>query len=122
MDGGTVRPDGRAQKRGQAGGIGRGIVFPGDEGVFKGYPAPRNPEYAYQLYRMAANLGNREASANMQRLAFKEGIRASSRSSTPVRTRIDNATLHLIRALPVTEETRDRLRYWLLLENHSSNS
>ena len=88
----------------------------------KGYPAPRNPEYAYQLYRMAANLGNREASANMQRLAFKEGIRASSRSSTPVRTRIDNATLHLIRALPVTEETRDRLRYWLLLENHSSNS
>ena len=88
----------------------------------KGYPAPRNPEYAYQLYRMAANLGNREASANMQRLAFKEGIRASSLSSTPIRTRVDNATLHLIRALPVTEETRDRLRYWLLLEKTSSDS
>ncbi len=87
----------------------------------KGYPAPRNPESAYKLYRMAANLGNREASANMQRLAFKEGIRASSRSSTPVRKRIDNATLHLIHALPVTEETRERLRYWLLMDYESRN-
>lgn len=88
----------------------------------QGYPTPRDPENAYQLYRMAANLGNREASANMQRLAFKEGIRASSRSSTPIRKRIDHATLHLIHALPVTEETRDRLRYWLLLNNETQAS
>ena len=80
----------------------------------KGYPPPRNPENAYKLYRMAANLGNREASANMQRLAFKEGIRASHRSATPIRKRIDNATQHLILALPVSDDTRERLRYWLL--------
>ena len=80
----------------------------------KGVPTPRDPESAYKLYRLAANLGNREASANMQRLAFKEGIRASHLSSTPIRKRIDNATLHLIYALPVTEESRERLRRWLL--------
>lgn len=81
----------------------------------KGYPTPRNPENALRLYRKAANLGNREASANMQRLAFKEGIRAQHISSTPNETRIDNATLHIIQALPVSEYTRDRLKGWLLL-------
>lgn len=81
----------------------------------KGYPTPRNPENALRLYRKAANLGNREASANMQRLAFKEGIRASHQSATPPRKRIDNATLHMIQALPLEEPTRERLRAWLLL-------
>ena len=81
----------------------------------KGYPTPRDPETALRLYRKAAYLGNKEASANMQRLSFKEGIRASNLSSTPPRKRIDNATQHLINALPVTEETRERLRAWLLL-------
>lgn len=80
----------------------------------KGYPTPRDPETALKLYRKAANLGNRQASANMQRLAFKEGIRANSRSSTPASRRIDNATRHIIRALPVTEDTRLRLGDWLL--------
>lgn len=81
----------------------------------KGYPTPRDPETALRLYRKAAYLGNKEASANMQRLAFKEGIRASNLSSTPPRKRIDNATQHLINALPLTEATRERLRAWLLL-------
>ena len=30
-------------------------------------------------------------------------------------TRIDNATLHIIHALPVSEHARDRLKGWLLL-------
>ena len=81
----------------------------------KGYPTPRDPETALRLYRKAAHLGNRQASANMQRLAFKEGIRASSLSSTPAAERIDNATLRIIQALPVTEDTRERLRDWLKL-------
>ncbi len=84
-----------------------------------GYPTPRNYENAYHLYRKAANLGNKEASANMQRLAFKEGIRASLKSTTPYNTRIDNASLRIIQALPVAEETRERLRAWLLFSpNH----
>lgn len=81
----------------------------------KGYPTPRDPENALRLYRKAANLGNREASANMQRLSFKEGIRAQHLSTTPNETRIDNATMRIIRALPVSEHTRDRLKGWLLL-------
>lgn len=81
----------------------------------KGYPTPRDPENALRLYRKAANLGNREASANMQRLSFKEGIRAQQHSATPNETRIDNATLHIIRALPVSEYTKERLKGWLLL-------
>ena len=81
----------------------------------KGYPTPRDAESALRLYRKAANLGNREASANMQRLSFKEGIRAQHISSTPNETRIDNATLRIIRALPISEYAQDRLRGWLLL-------
>ena len=76
----------------------------------KGYPTPRDAESALRLYRKAANLGNREASANMQRLSFKEGIRAQHISSTPNETRIDNATLRIIRALPISEYAQDRLR------------
>ncbi len=81
----------------------------------KGYPTPRDPEKALRLYRKAAYLGNKEASANMQRLAFKEGVRAQHISTTPTQTRIDNATQHIIQALPVSEYAQDRLRGWLLL-------
>lgn len=88
----------------------------------KGYPTPRDPETALRLYRKAANLGNREASANMQRLAFKEGIRASSRSTTPAAQRIDNATRRVLEALPVTEESRLRLADWLLLTPNPEES
>lgn len=80
-----------------------------------GYPTPRNAENALRLYRKAATLGNREASANMQRLAFKEGIRARTLSSTPPRKRIDNAMHRIIHALPVSEYTQERLLDWLTL-------
>ena len=80
----------------------------------KGYPTPRDSEKALRLYRKAALLGNREASANMQRLAFKEGARAQNISTTPTRTRINNATMHIIQALPVSEYAQDRLKGWLL--------
>lgn len=80
-----------------------------------GYPTPRNAENALRLYRKAATLGNREASANMQRLAFKEGVRARHMSSTPAARRIDNATYRIIRALPVSEYTQERLREILTL-------
>lgn len=88
----------------------------------KGYPTPRDPETALRLYRKAANLGNREASANMQRLAFKEGIRANSRSATPAAQRIDNATRRVLNALPVTEESRLRLGDWLLITPNPEES
>lgn len=88
----------------------------------KGYPTPRNYENAYRLYRKAANLGNKEASANMQRLAFKEGIRASNKSYTPYNKRIDNATGRILQALPVSADTRDRLRAWLLITSDSEDS
>ena len=88
----------------------------------KGYPTPRDPESAYRLYRKAANLGNKEASANMQRLAFKEGIRASHISSTPIRKRIDNATLRLIHALPVPPRVRGRLVLMLTRQSPSHES
>lgn len=88
----------------------------------KGYPTPRNAETALRLYRKAANLGNREASANMQRLAFKEGVRAQHISSTPHRQRIGNATLHIIEALPVSKYTRDRLKGWLHLTPDNEES
>ena len=80
-----------------------------------GYPTPRDYETALRLYRKAANLGNREASANMQRLAFKEGIRAQHLSDTPVRKRIDNATLRIIQALPVSRYAQERMQSWLTL-------
>lgn len=88
----------------------------------KGYPTPRDPVIAYRLYRKAANLGNKEASANMQRLAFKEGIRASHISSTPIRKRIDNATLRLIHALPVPPRVRGRLVLMLTRQSPSHES
>lgn len=88
----------------------------------KGYPTPRDPEIAYRLYRKAANLGNKEASANMQRLAFKEGIRASHISSTPIRKRIDNATLHLIQALPAPPKVLERLIHMLTRQSPSHES
>lgn len=87
-----------------------------------GYPTPRDYETAYRLYRKAADLGNKEASANMQRLAFKEGIRASNTSRTPYGRRVDNATRHLIRALPVDDRTRELLHSWLLLSPDSDES
>lgn len=88
----------------------------------KGYPTPRDTETALRLYRKAAHLGNKQASANMQRLAFKEGIRAGNLSSTPATERIDNATLRIIQALPVTEDTRERLRDWLRLTRSPEDS
>lgn len=86
----------------------------------KGYPTPRNSENALKLYRKAAHLGNREASANMQRLVFKEGIRARNLSITPPKKRIDNAVYRVILALPISEYSRERLKEWLQLskEDH----
>ena len=86
-----------------------------------GYPTPRDYESAYQLYRKAAYLGNKEASANMQRLAFKEEIRASSRNGTPYRKRIDHATSRIINALPVSPETQEQLTMWLTSSTEQEN-
>ena len=88
----------------------------------KGYPTPRDSEKALRLYRKAAFLGNREASANMQRLAFKEGVRAQNISTNPTRTRIDNATMHIIQSLPVSEYAQDRLKGWLLHHTEQEGS
>ncbi len=58
---------------------------------------------ALHLYRKAAELGNKEASANLQRLAY---IKAEQATGTPPAQRVDNAALRVIEALPLAPPTR----------------
>lgn len=80
----------------------------------RGNPTHRDTELALQLYRKAAYLGNKEASANMQRLAFKLGIRALRTQKESYTLRIRNATKRIIAALPLDDYLRQRLEFWLL--------
>ncbi len=63
---------------------------------------------AIKLYKRAADLGNKEASANMQRLAFKTNIETAISSNSPSR-RICNAFLRLIDELPIAQRFKARL-------------
>ena len=80
----------------------------------RGLAAPRSEEFALSLYRKAAELGNRDASANMQRLAFKVGIQANKKEERPAAVRIHSAALRVIQALPLSPYTRERIRARLL--------
>lgn len=70
----------------------------------------RNPEGAASLYREAARLGNREASANLQRFTFKESAKNLQSRSTPAGERICNAALRIIDALPIARQDRALLK------------
>lgn len=75
-----------------------------------GIAVKRNAGTALTLYRRSAALGNRQASANMQRLAFKEGRRANRDTGHSAGRRITNAVLHVVKALPLSEAHKTALR------------
>ncbi|MGN0829516.1 MAG: tetratricopeptide repeat protein [Akkermansia sp.] len=68
---------------------------------------------ALSLYRKAAALGNKQASANMQRLAYKEGMAATAPEETPAHTRLANAVRRVVEILPINEHSKERLLLWL---------
>ncbi len=72
----------------------------------RGIATSRDLSMALQLYKKAADLGNKEASANMQRLAY---IKAELEIGTPHAVRVDYGVLTVIKALPLTA----RLKTWL---------
>lgn len=61
---------------------------------------------ALRLYKKAAQLGCKAASANMQRLSY---IQEGYGSDTPESVRIDNAAMQVIEALPLPATTRQKL-------------
>lgn len=75
-----------------------------------GLGVPRNAQAAATLYRRAAEIGNREASSNLQRFSFKENAKASQSQSTPPAERVLNAALRLVDALPLPEPWPTRLK------------
>lgn len=75
-----------------------------------GIAVKRDAGTALTLYRRAAALGNKQASANMQRLAFKEGRRAERETGNSAGRRISNALLHVVQALPISEGHKADLR------------
>ena len=60
--------------------------------------APRNFSKALKLYKKAASLGCKEASANVQRLAYKAGVR----SDATWRLRVYRAAHRVLQALPLS--------------------
>lgn len=80
----------------------------------RGLGIRRSEELALLLYRKAATMGSKEASANMQRLAFKVGKKPEKQESRPAIARIRNATHRIILALPFSDYTRARIQAWTL--------
>ena len=64
----------------------------------RGLAAPRNFSKALKLYKKAASLGCKEASANVQRLAYKAGVR----SDATWRLRVYRAAHRVLQALPLS--------------------
>lgn len=64
----------------------------------RGFATPRNFSKALKLYKKAAALGCKEASANVQRLAYK----AEVRSDTTWRLRVYRAAQRVVQALPIS--------------------
>ncbi len=75
----------------------------------RGIVVTRDTAHALRLYKRAADLGSKEASANWQRLAYKSGLRSDAPAETSMGERIDNAKLRVIEALPVSPATRQKL-------------
>lgn len=61
---------------------------------------------ALRLYKKAANLGCKSASANMQRLGY---MKSGHENATPDSVKVDNAAMQVIEALPLPENVRRRL-------------
>ncbi len=85
----------------------------------KGIAVKQDTAKALSLYGKSAVLGNKQASANRQRLAYKAGIDAHRQEATPPVTRIANAVQRVIRMLPINDKSQDRL--WLWLSGHPAS-
>ena len=72
-----------------------------------GIGVKRDVAHALRLYRQAAELGCKDASTNMQRLAYKTD--ASQRPSASWRQRVGSAALRVVHAMPLD----DALRGWI---------
>lgn len=72
----------------------------------KGYATKKDELMALRLYKKAARLGCKEATANMQRLGHKL---SGYGSDTPESVRVDNAAMQVIEALPLPQGMRHRL-------------
>lgn len=72
----------------------------------KGIGTDKDEHKALRLYKKAAQLGNKDASANMQRLAY---IQAERGSDTPYGVRVDNAAMQVIESLPLPAHMRSVL-------------
>ncbi|MBQ3524956.1 MAG: sel1 repeat family protein [Akkermansia sp.] len=72
----------------------------------KGIGTDKDEHKALRLYKKAAQLGNKDASANMQRLAY---IQAERGSDTPYGVRVDNAAMQVIESLPLPAHMRSAL-------------
>lgn len=79
----------------------------------RGIVVSQDDAMALRLYKKAAALGNKDASANVQRLAFKTGKEAEV--DTPVSVRLDNAFRRVLQALPLSHESREFLKKLLPL-------
>lgn len=73
---------------------------------------PRNYDLALKLYRLAASMGNREASANLQRLEFSTRIKGGTHETSEAQ-RINNGLQRLIRALPLEQQNKEKAIRWL---------
>lgn len=73
---------------------------------------PRNNDLALKLYRLAASMGNREASANLQRLEFRTRLKGGTHETSAAQ-RINNGLQRLIRALPLEQQSKDGTIRWL---------
>lgn len=72
----------------------------------RGIATSRDLTTALHLYKKAADLGNKEASANMQRLAY---IKAELETGTPHALRVDYAAMRVIEVLPIPSRIRRHL-------------
>ena len=72
----------------------------------RGIVASRDLSTALHLYKKAADLGNKEASANMQRLAY---IKAEIETGTPQALRVNHATMQVIERLPISKRIKELL-------------
>lgn len=79
----------------------------------RGIVVSQDDAMALRLYKKAAALGNKDASANVQRLAFKAGKEADVH--TPVQARIDHAFRRVLQALPLSHDSREFLKSLLPL-------
>ena len=70
----------------------------------RGIGIPRDSAMALRLYKRAADLGCKDASANLQRLAFKTDT--AQRPTATWSQRIGNAGVRVLRAMPLEPELR----------------